>query len=244
PSASKRVNVIISRFDAEGGRHLSELLASARTSIGSAVSDISVKALGRISGFAAGIPGFVFELVFAVIAAFFFIADFEELMSFLKSRLPEKAVGFMRELRERSLGIAVRYVRSYALILLVTFGELSLGLTLIGAENAIFTAALIALLDILPVLGCGGILIPWALIELIRRQTFRGVGLLVLWAVIALVRSIIEPRIVGRQVGLHPLLTLAAMFVGTKLFGLVGLILLPAGLSVAVSVIREKDQSA
>ncbi len=218
------------------------LIDSARKSVGAAVSDISVRAIAWLSGFAASVPRFVLELLFAVISGFFFIVDYEDIIKYAKSRLPKKAVGIMTELRDKFFLTVMRYMRSYAIIMLLTFAELFVGLIIIGTKNAIVIAFLISLFDVLPVLGTGMIMIPWGIIELMRENIGYGVGIIVIWAVITVVRNVIEPRIVGRQVGLHPLFTLIAMFVGTKLFGFLGLILLPVGLSIVFSVLRDRDQ--
>ena len=148
----------------------------------------------------------------------------------------------MGELRAKFFAATLKYLRSYALIMLITFALLFLGLSVIGVKNAAAAALIIALLDVLPVIGTGIVLLPWALIALLTSRVGYGVGLVVIWGVVTVTRNIIEPKIVGRQVGLHPLVTLVAMFVGTKLFGFAGLVMLPLGLSVASSVIRERGQ--
>ena len=219
---------------------LGGFFTSVKSSLGDTISEISVKALTRLSTAAAAIPGIVIELLFAVISSFFFTVDYENILALAKRLLPERTVGTLSRLRGRIFTTAGKYLRSYALILLITFGELSLGLVLIGAENPIFIALCIALFDILPVAGTGGIMIPWAVIRLIGGDWSFAVGLIVIWAVITVVRNIIEPKIVGRQVGLHPLLALIAMFVGTKLFGLVGLFLLPLTLAIVLPLLRER----
>ena len=219
------------------------LLESVRNSVGNAVSDLSVRALSWLSSFAASIPRFIVELLFSVISGFFFMIDYEEIVGYLKSRLPMKAVGILTELRDKLFLTAFRYLSSYTLIMLLTFAELAVGLLILGTENAFLIALLIAFFDVLPIVGTGMIMIPWAAIELIRGNVGYGVGLIVVYAIVTVVRNIAEPRIVGRQVGLHPLCTLIAMFVGTKLFGFVGLILLPVGLSIAFSVIRDRDRA-
>lgn len=219
---------------------LGGIFTSIKSSLGDTISDISVKALTRLSSAAAAIPGIIIELLFAVISSFFFTVDYENILSLAKRLLPKRTVDLLCRLRGRVFTTAGKYLRSYALILLVTFGELSLGLVLIGADNAIFIALCIALFDILPVAGTGGIMIPWAILSLIGGDWGFAVGLIVIWAVITIVRNIIEPKIVGRQVGLHPLLALIAMFVGTKLFGLVGLFLLPLTLAIVLPLLRER----
>ena len=221
-------------------KRLGGIFTSIKSSLGDTISDISVKALTRLSSAAAAIPGIIIELLFAVISSFFFTVEYENILSLAKRLLPKRTVDLLCRLRGRVFKVAGKYLRSYALILLITFGELSLGLVLLGVDNAVLIAFCIALFDILPVAGTGGIMIPWAIFSLIGGDWGFAVGLVVIWAVITIVRNIIEPKIVGRQVGLHPLLALIAMFVGTKLFGLVGLFLLPLTLAIVLPLLRER----
>ena len=219
---------------------LGGIFTSIKSSLGDTISDVSVKALTRLSSAAAAIPGIIIELLFAVISSFFFTVDYENILSLAKRLLPKRTVDLLCRLRGRVFKVAGKYLRSYALILLITFGELSLGLVLLGVDNAVLIAFCIALFDILPVAGTGGIMIPWAIFSLIGGDWGFAVGLVFIWAVITIVRNIIEPKIVGRQVGLHPLLALIAMFVGTKLFGIIGLFLLPLTLAIVLPLLRER----
>jgi predicted PurR-regulated permease PerM len=119
------------------------------------------------------------------------------------------------------------YIRSYAIILTITFGEIFLGLSIIGINNAAGIAVAIAIFDILPVVGSGLVLLPWTIITLISGNLVQGIGLGVLYVVVIVVRQIMEPKIVGDRVGLHPLVTLLSMVLGTYLFGGIGLLGLP-----------------
>jgi len=111
--------------------------------------------------------------------------------------------------------------------MLLTFFELTIGLHILGIENALVIAFLIAIFDVLPVLGTGGIMLPWILISFLNNQVKTGVGLLILYLVITVIRNIIEPKIVGKQIGLHPLLMLMCMYLGARLFGFLGIFILP-----------------
>ena len=115
--------------------------------------------------------------------------------------------------------------------MLITFAELWTGLLILRVPSAPVIAALIAIFDILPVVGSGTILIPWSVISIFAAETGQGIGLLIVWAVISIVRYIIEPKIVGNQVGMHPLLTLFAMLLGNFIFGGIGILLLPVSLA-------------
>lgn len=114
--------------------------------------------------------------------------------------------------------------------LLVTLLD-ELGAKLIGLEHAALIALCIAVFDILPVLGTGGIMIPWMILSALQGNVPLAVKLLILYLVITVIRNIVEPKIVGGQLGLHPVVTLCSMFVGAQLFGAVGLFGFPIGLS-------------
>ena len=111
------------------------------------------------------------------------------------------------------------------------------GVTCIG-ENAIGIAAIIALADILPVIGSGGVLIPWAIIALFTQNYFLALGLLLLYVVILVVRNFAEPKIVGDQLGLNPLVTLIAIYLGYLSMGVLGMIALPVITNILVGLQR------
>ena len=114
-------------------------------------------------------------------------------------------------------------------LMAVTFLILTAGLLILQVDHALLLAFGIALLDALPVFGSGIILIPWSLIGFLQADTFRGAGLLLLYGAAALTRTALEPRILGRQIGLDPLLTLAALYAGYRFLGVLGMILFPMG---------------
>jgi predicted PurR-regulated permease PerM len=114
-------------------------------------------------------------------------------------------------------------LKLFGLTLLLLAG----GLLLLRIPNGLLWALVICLLDALPVLGTGAVLLPWALISFLQSNTPRAIGLLGLYATITLIRSTLEPKLVGRQLGLDPLVTLMALYVGFKLWGLGGMILAP-----------------
>ena len=121
----------------------------------------------------------------------------------------------------------IGYLRSYSIIMLITFAEIFFGLSVLGIEYSFLIAAVSAVIDILPVLGVGIILLPWAIFCLIGRNLFRGIGLIILYVIIVIVRQFIEPKIVGESLGVHPLLALSSFYIGYRLFGFAGIIIAP-----------------
>lgn len=239
--AAEKIDGFFGGADAEYiSNGLAGVFSSLEGSIGTAVSELSVKLLSRLSALAASVPRFVIGLVFTVISSFFFVSDYEKIIGFLKERLPENVVSLLTFLRGKIFVTSGKYLRSYALIMLITFAELFLGLSIIGFREAPAAALGIAVFDILPVFGTGGIIVPWAALRFFKGDVGFAVGLIVIWVVISIVRNIIEPKIVGSQVGLPPLATLAAMYIGTKLFGVTGLFLLPISLAVILPLFLER----
>lgn len=200
-------------------------------SLGQMISGLSVKAMGTVSGLASSLPGLFVRLLLMIVSTFFMAADYENLTNFGMQLMSEKTKMIFLQVKAYVMGTLLVCVRSYALIMAVTFLELAVGLTVIGVESSVVFAFFIAIFDILPVLGTGGIMIPWTVGAVLQGSYPLALGLCTVYLLITVVRNILEPRIVGRQLGLHPVVTLAGMFVGAQMFGGLGLFGVPIGLS-------------
>lgn len=198
---------------------------------------------GILSAILKALPELLIGLVVTVIAAFYFTLDGERIRKGIRSVLPESAKKMLSHIKKEAAVAAIGYLRSYSLILLITFAEIFFGLSVLGVEYSLLIAAVTAIVDILPVLGVGIVLLPWALFALVTKDIFLGVGLLLLYVITVVVRQFIEPRIVGENLGLHPLLTLAAFYLGYRLFGFAGILLAPLTL-VAWRAIRTYSRNA
>ena len=190
-----------------------------------------MSAMGTISGVASSLPGLFIKLLLMIISTFFIAADYELLTGFFLKQLDGKSKQIFLQVKKYVVGTLFVCIRSYALIMTITFIELSVGLSIIGVKNSILIAFLISVFDILPVLGTGGIMIPWTIIAALTGDYSLSIGLLIVYLIITVIRNIIEPKIVGSQIGLHPVVTLASMFVGVQLLGVVGLFGFPISLS-------------
>ena len=210
---------------------LTDNMNSALGSLGSFVTNASVRIISYISGIAAAVPGSFLNVIITIIVTFFLAIDYPKVTGFILRQLPEKADFYIGEVRDYVGGTLLKCLASYALILCITFLEISVGLTVLRVPNAILIALCIAVYDILPVLGTGGIMIPWGIISLIMGKWVLGLGLLALYLIITVIRNIIAPKIVGHQVGLHPVVTLLSMLAGLQLFGIIGLFGFPITLS-------------
>ena len=134
----------------------------------------------------------------------------------------------LRRIKRSFFLLGKRYILSYLLLFLITFSIMLVGLFILGREHALVLALVISVLDILPVIGVGTVLIPWSILSFIGGSHGLGVGLIVLFLVNLFVRQLVEPRIVGKSLDMHPVLTLILLYVGYSLFGIGGVIAVPA----------------
>ncbi len=191
------------------------------------VTGISSSLIGLITKFLKGLPLFLVGFVFMIISSFAIAMDYERVTLFLLQQLPHRFRPMMLDVKNFLVSCLLRLGRAYAIIMFITFCELSVGLWALRVERFWKIAVVIAILDILPLLGSGAILIPWGIFELLNGRVSLGAGLLVLYAVITVMRNIIEPHVVGETLGLHPVITLTAMFFGLRTLGLAGMLAAP-----------------
>ncbi|HYE80727.1 MAG TPA: sporulation integral membrane protein YtvI [Clostridia bacterium] len=173
------------------------------------------------------LPSTLIFLIITLIATFFLTKDKYMIKDFIFRQLPSSWDTKLTSLKTDLFGALIGFLKAQSIILSVTFLESFIGLTIIGVDYAFTLAIIIALVDILPVLGTGGIYVPWAITSFIWGNYRLGIALLVLYGIITVVRYMIEPKVVGQQLGIHPVVTLISMFAGLKLIGAAGLILGP-----------------
>ncbi|MBO4677759.1 MAG: sporulation integral membrane protein YtvI [Oscillospiraceae bacterium] len=232
---------LVSRFDPRLEAVVNKVMPEIISSLGSAVSRFSVTAVTKLTSLATSIPNALLNAAICIISTIFMATTFEAIIRFLKENLPEKVTETAGYVVKSFRNVIMKYGISYLLIMLMTFGEIAIGLLIIGKPNALLIAALIAVFDIFPIVGAGLILLPWTVITFIQGKVLQGIGMAILYVVVIVVRQIMEPRIVGRQVGLPPLVTLACMFVGTSLFGGVGLFGLPILAAILTNLNDDPD---
>lgn len=215
-----------------------------------AVTSVVKEALSSAASFAAsaasnvisGLPKFVLAVVTTVIATFYLCTDKGKIQSEVASFIGDARAAKLSKVRERLDGAVASYFKGYLTLMLLTLAELVVAFLLLGVDNALFLALTLALIDMLPVLGAGTIIVPWALIELFAvRDTALGAGLLATAAVMYVVRQIAEPRIIGGAMGVHPLITLTSAYVGLVLFGIAGVIILPMSVYFVKALIKQKE---
>ena len=180
-----------------------------------------------------GIPSAFLSVLVTIISCVFMTSEYDLIKNMILDMLTEsKGKKLVSSKQTVTRGIS-KLVKAYATLMLITFSEMFLGLNLmklIGVYEGGYIAIIAfvtCIVDIIPVLGTGTVLIPWAVYNLVMGNVGLGIGLLVLYAVITVLRQILEPKLVANQAGLPAIATIMAMFIGARLFGAFGILLLP-----------------
>lgn len=230
-----------SHFDPSVVELVNKLLPEIISSVGKAVTNFSLTVVTAVSGYVTKLPSFLLSAVICIIATVFMEASFDATKSFLKANVPKKVTEIAGYVKKSFVNVIVNYGKSYLLIMLITFAEIAVGLLIIGVGRPLLVALLIAIFDLFPIVGAGLILLPWSIISFIQGKILTGIGLAILYVVVIVARQIIEPKIIGRQVGLPPLVTIICMFVGTSLFGAPGLLGLPITAAIIANMNNDPD---
>lgn len=240
---SNYANSFLKELKLKFGNLSDEFSGITRSVISNAVSLIT----GWISSFlgntAKAAPSFLISLLVSVVASCYMAADYKGFVKFLKSLISEKSYERIIKVKSILNESVFLYIKGYGILILLTFSELLLGFILLKIKYAPLLALLIAIIDVLPVLGTGTVLLPWSVILLLFGNTQKGIWLLVIYAVITIIRNFAEPKIIGKQTGINPLFTLLSMFIGAKLLGVAGIFILPIAFVVTVKYYKNELQS-
>lgn len=202
------------------------------------IGDITGQAVGKISQFtvdkagtfARNIPGILISIIFSILSAYFFIADRDRILEFGRKHTPQIIQEKWSMMAESFRMVFGGYFKAQFKIMAVIGVILFVGMLILKVRFAILVAILVAFLDMLPFLGTGTVLLPWAVFKLLSGDIRYAVGLVILYLVTQLVRRIIEPKLVGDSIGMNPLVTLIFMYIGYRMGGVLGMILaVPVG---------------
>ena len=179
------------------------------------------------------LPSTILSVVVAVVSCFFMASDYDKVKELFLSFFSENKRKYIIKTKRTATKAIGKLFKAYVTIMAITFAEMFLGLfllKLIGVYDGSYIAIIsfvTCIIDIIPVLGTGTVLIPWAVYNLVFGNFGMGIGLLVIYAAITVIRQIVEPKLVANEAGLPAIVTIMAMFLGVRIFGAFGIILLP-----------------
>lgn len=224
-----------------------EVAGKIEESIGAAIKGALGELIGGIvsavTDLATSVPRVLFFILVTVIASVYFAVDLDNVNLRVRKLLPSRVVSFFVKLKDRFFKVGVKYVRAYLIIMSITFAIMLTGFLIMRVENAFLLSLLISVLDVLPLIGVGTVLVPWSIFQLLFGKVYLGIGLALLLVVNETVRQIAEPKIIGKSLGIHPLVSLVLLYVGYSVFGFLGLLLVPV-ISVLLNVLIDKNDTA
>jgi len=181
------------------------------------------------------LPNLFIFLIIATVATFFIIKDRALIRGFVLQFIPGSARDKTRDVVWELFRAFIGFMKAYSILISITTIITMISLKILGVDYILTIGLLVGLLDILPVLGPGTFFIPWMLFEFFTGDLGMGVSLLIIYIIISTVRQFLEPKIIGDNIGLHPLATLISLYVGLKLGGITGMILGPVTLVIIIA---------
>ncbi len=239
-STLDQLDALLSQFSSVMPPVLTDAWESAGADLLAWLGDVVPQALGDLAAQAGqkamGLPSLLIALVMFVMAAYFLTADYPYLRSRAAGSLDDGLRRFLRQVRITALGAFGGYLRAELLLSVGVFFILLGGFLLTRQPYGLLLALGLAVMDFIPIIGAGTAMVPWAVVAFLSRDYPAAIRLMVIWGAIALFRRIMEPKFVGSQTGLSPILSLVSIYVGMKLGGVLGMILGPILLLVVLNL--------
>ncbi len=193
---------------------------------------------GQAPSMAANVSGFAVALVGFIMASYFITGDYPRLRFELTDRVPMVARDFCRSVKDIFMSAFGGYIKSQLILSLGVFLILTVGFLLMGQPYGLLLAFGLAVLDFIPIIGAGTVMVPWAVVDMVLAQYGEAAALMAVWGVIVLFRRFGEPKILGDQTGLSPILSLVGIYVGMKLGGVLGMVVGPLLLLVSLNLAK------
>ena len=218
----------IQNFFADNKDKLNDYIMAALKSLQSS----PVSAVGSV---ASSIIDMFIMSILTIMLSYFFIADNEKIRNFLTKHMPKSMATSMQMIKDTVLRAIGGYIKACFQIMIVMFLILFIFFAFMGVEYAALIALITAMLDFLPFIGTGTVIMPWTVYSIITGEYTMAIALVAAYLVTMIVRRLLEPKLVGDSIGMSPFLTLMSMFIGYRLIGMLGLIVgIPVGMIIKV----------
>lgn len=231
-------------------QHLSDLLPEAITNLldgayskllgwlQDVVPELLTSAGKSAGNFAMKLPSGVIAAVVFLMASYFITADYPRIRLMATDRMSPGVHSFLSRVRKVAIGAFGGYVRAQLILSLVVFFILLIGFSVVGQRYALLLAFIFAVMDFIPIIGSGTVIVPWTVIDLITGNYREALSLMIIWGFICLFRRVAEPKVVGDQTGLSPILSLISIYVGMRLAGVLGMIFGPVVVLVLLNIFK------
>lgn len=224
------------------GKNSEYIYSLIEKSIDKAFSELSSSVATSAAAVVGRVPSAFLSFFVFLFASYYITADYETVCSCLSGFVPQSKREKLISIKEKLQSALKKVGRAYLLLFLLTFAELYLAFLLLGVQYRFTIAVVIALLDMLPAIGVGIILVPWGLFELWSGNKVLALSLLSVYLIITVVRELLEPSIMGKSLGVHPLAALISVYVGMKLLGFAGVVAAPIALTLIKAMFEDEGE--
>lgn len=198
----------------------------------------------RIIKGVSSLPTMITYIIITILATIFTCFDRQYVLDKISSQVPKKWIDKIKEVYTEMCSVSWNYIKAEAKLSFICFMWVLIGLIIfdmcgLGVRYTVLMAVTIGFIDLLPIFGAGSVMIPWAIYLGITGNVPLAIAVICLWGVWAVLRQIIEPHMVSKQIGMHPLITLLAMYTGFKLIGVFGLMIGPIIALIILNVFNE-----
>ena len=193
---------------------------------------------GQAPSMVTNVSGFAVALVVFMMASYFITGDYPRLRFELTDRVPMVARDFCRSVKDIFMSAFGGYVKSQLILSFGVFLILTVGFLFMEQPYGLLLAFGLAVLDFIPIIGAGTVMVPWAVVDMVLAEYGEAAALMAVWGVIVLFRRFAEPKILGDQTGLSPILSLVGIYVGMKLGGVLGMVVGPLLLLVCINLAK------
>lgn len=229
------INVYINKITASLPENVRNSVDKAIAGLGDSLlaylRDLPMPSMSDAGNFVNNVADGFLAVIVTILSAYFFAACREELLAGLQKRMPESVIEYWRLVYGNFIKAFGGYFKAQFKIMLILLVIMFVGFEILRMDYSFLIALGIALLDVLPVFGTGAVLWPWAIIDMFTGNYIRAIGFVVIYLICQVVKQVLQPKMVGDSIGMHPLLTLLSMFIGYKLYGVIGMIFfIPIGM--------------
>ena len=201
--------------------------------------------INSLINFITSIPTIILYICITILSTFFISLDKKKIMTFLEQQFPETWIKKVYNIKREMFNVLGSYIRAQIILMTICFFELLISFNLLSflkfnLPYPLIFSIIICIIDALPILGAGAVLLPWSLISFATGDIKLGLALLGIYFLVLSVRQMLEPKLISQNLGVHPLVTLISMYSGFKFFGVIGFLIGPVVMIILKNVFSRE----
>ena len=201
--------------------------------------------INSLINFITSIPTIILYICITILSTFFISLDKNKIMAFLEQQFPKSWIKKVYNIKREMFNVLGSYIRAQIILMTICFFELLISFNILSflkfnLQYPLIFSIVICIIDALPILGAGAVLLPWSLISLVTGDINLGLALLVIYFLVLSVRQMLEPKLISQNLGVHPLVTLISMYSGFKFFGVIGFLIGPVVMIILKNVFSRE----